>query len=240
MRAIVFDVESTGTTRPQICQLAYIVCGDGEVRARNFFFRVDAMNNYAYKVHHLSMSMLKQLSGGARFAGHAQEILADFEGADVLIGHGVAGDIDYLKRELRRLNLALPERRRLCTMQLFTGCWGDAVLSSGKPKPPRLSEVWEHFALDEDEISRYAAKVFGGGSGAHDARFDAAATYLSLERAAASGELDTALARLSRAQAERAERDARRCEDAPPGKSAPRPRAAHAHGRRRRRPQDTK
>jgi DNA polymerase-3 subunit epsilon len=189
MRTIVFDVESTGTTRPQVCQLAYIIAGDEGLTARNYFFKVDAMNSYAYKVHRLSMSALKRLSGGQTFADRAGEISRDFYWADVYAGHGVSGDIDYLRREFARLELNFPERRRFCTMHYFTGRCGEAMLASGKPKPPRLSELWEHFGLSEDEISKFAAQTFGGGEGAHDARFDAAATYMSLKRAAEAGQL---------------------------------------------------
>ena len=90
MRTIIFDVESTGTTRPQVCQLAYIIAADDGLKAQNYFFEADAMNRYAYKVHHLSLSALKTLSGGQRFADRAGEIRRDFSSADVFAGHGAA------------------------------------------------------------------------------------------------------------------------------------------------------
>lgn len=188
MRVLIFDVEATGTTRPQVCQLALIMCEGGNIRARNYFFAVDAMNSYAYRVHHLSMSALKRLSGGLRFGDMAGEIMRELRCADVYAGHGVAGDIDYLRREFTRLGMNMPQRRRLCTMHYFTGRCGGALLPSGKPKPPRLSELWAHYGLTEAEISAFAEDIFGGGSGAHDARFDAAATYLALVRAISAGD----------------------------------------------------
>ena len=191
MRTIIFDVESTGTSRPQICQLAYIIVSDGSIIGRNYFFTVDAMNRYAYKVHHLSMSTLKNLSHGQRFGDRVGEISRDFGSADVYAGHGVSGDIDYLKREFTLLNMKLPERMRFCTMTHFTGRCTDAVLPTGKPKPPRLSELWEHFSLTETDIAKFAHSLFGDCNGAHDARFDATATYLSMQRAARAGELPT-------------------------------------------------
>lgn len=189
MRTIVFDVESTGTTRPQICQLAYIIADDGGVKARNYFFEVDAMNRYAYKVHHLSLSALKVLSGGQRFADCAGEIRRDFASADVYAGHGVGGDVDYLKKEFARLNMRFPDRTRFCTMTYFTGKCSDAKLPSGKPKPPRLSEVWEYFGLSDADVGEFAHGLFGEGEGAHDARFDAAATYMAMRRAQRMGQL---------------------------------------------------
>lgn len=189
MRTLIFDVESTGTTRPQVCQLAMIMCDGGNLSARNYFFAVDAMNSYAYRVHHLSLSALRRLSGGQRFDDAAHGILREFERADVYAGHGVAGDIDYLRREFSRLGLGLPDRRRFCTVRHFTGRCGGALLPGGKPKPPRLSELWAHYGLDEAEIAAFAADIFGGGAGAHDARFDAAATYLAIVQAQRAGDL---------------------------------------------------
>ncbi len=188
MRALIFDVEANGTPQPQVCQLAYLISDGARLEARNFFFRVSAMNPHAYKVHHLSMKALDKLSGGRTFADHAREICRDFYWAEVYIGHGVSGDMDYLRREFERLALALPERRRFCTMRHFTGrCGGE--LPGGKPKPPSLSELWTHYGLTEPEIAAFAAQTFGAGAAAHDARFDAAATYLALRRAQAAGEL---------------------------------------------------
>lgn len=189
MRAIVFDVESTGTTQPQVCQLAYIIMDGEQVTARNYYFKVDAMNSYAYKVHRLSVKALNTLSGGRTFADRAAEISRDFYWADMLIGHGVAGDIDYLRREFDRLGLRFPQHRRFCTMHHFTGRCGEATLPGGKPKPPRLSELWEHYGLTEGEISACAQELFGGGNVAHDARFDATATYLVMCRAGEAGDL---------------------------------------------------
>lgn len=193
MRTIIFDVESTGTTRPQVCQLAYIIAADDGLKAQNYFFEADAMNRYAYKVHHLSLSALKTLSGGQRFADRAGEIRRDFSSADVFAGHGVSGDVDYLKREFARLNMRFPDRPHFCTMTHFTGKCSDAKLPSGKPKPPRLSEVWEYFGLSEGDVRGFAQKMFGEAAGAHDARFDAAATYLAMRVAQQRGQLPTGI-----------------------------------------------
>ena len=58
MRALIFDVEANGTPQPQVCQLAYLISDGARLEARNFFFRVSAMNPHAYKVHHLSICLL--------------------------------------------------------------------------------------------------------------------------------------------------------------------------------------
>ena len=39
MRTIIFDVESTGTTRPQVCQLAYIIAADDGLKRKTTSLR---------------------------------------------------------------------------------------------------------------------------------------------------------------------------------------------------------
>lgn len=191
MRALIFDVEASGTHDPQVCQLAYLTVDGRSIGARNFFFSVSAMNPHAYKVHHLSIKALRRLSEGRVFADCAREIHRDFYWADIYIGHGVSGDLDYLRREFERLAMTLPERRRFCTMRYFTGRCGE--LPDGRPKPPSLSELWTHYGLAPADIVRFAAERFGAGAAAHDARFDAAATCLALMRARMAGDLPEGL-----------------------------------------------
>ena len=177
------DIEANGMPEPQICQLAYVLCGENmrPVKAVNRYFLVDKMNSFARRVHGLSVNMLKILSEGARFSDWAAEIHRDFYWADEIVGHNVSSDIDYLQREFMRCGIALPQRRRFCTMTRFAGCAGS--LANGAPKPPRLSELWEYFGITESDIVTAAGELFAGGLDAHDARYDAAATWLIARRA---------------------------------------------------------
>ena len=57
------------------------------------------------------------------------------------------------------------------------------------PKPPRLEELAAYYGLTDESVAARARAWFGGGGAAHDARFDAAATWLSVLAAMEQGDL---------------------------------------------------
>ena len=138
----------------------------------------------------MSMDDLEQLSAGQHFEDRAQEIFADFADAKMLAGHNIAADDRYLRVELERLGLKLPKIQTFCTMNYFTS---DTALARkvniGRPKPPKLMELCAHFAITDELIAARAELYFGGGGTAHDARFDAVATYLCLAEATRLGKV---------------------------------------------------
>lgn len=189
MHLIVFDTEATDRTPGQLCQLAYLLIKDGSITGKNMFFAVDSMSEGAQNVHGMSISDLDTLSGGMRFADCADEILADFSRADMLVGHNVSADVRYLRTELARTGRELPAIETFCTMNYFTPITMLKRRYGGHPKPPRLEELWTHYALDVNAIAAHSDVWFGGGGTAHDARFDAAATYMCLLAATQNGDL---------------------------------------------------
>ncbi len=190
MKLIVFDTEATDLTPGQICQLSYLMIEDGAVSGKNMFFAVDEMSEGAREVHGMSMEDLEGLSGGARFEDRAREIMDDFQDAKLLIGHNIAADDSYLRVELERQGLKLPKIRTFCTMNHFLS---DTALvrkvNTGRPKPPKLSELCAHFGVTEEVIAQKSEEWFGGGGALHDARFDTAATYLCLLEATRLGRI---------------------------------------------------
>lgn len=191
MKLIVFDTEATDLTPGQICQLSYLMVTDGqEVTGKHLFFAVDEMSEGAQGVHGMSIGDLELLSGGRRFEDCAQQIFDDFKGAQILVGHNISADDRYLRVEFERCGLKLPKIRTFCTMNYFTS---DTALkrkvNTGRPKPPKLSELCEHFALTDELIAQQSEQWFGGGGSAHDARFDTAATYLCLLEATKLGRI---------------------------------------------------
>ena len=62
-------------------------------------------------------------------------------------------------------------------------------VNTGRPKPPRLEELWEHYGISTDDIAARSAEWFQGGGQAHDARFDTAATYMCLLEATKKGDV---------------------------------------------------
>ena len=195
MRAIVFDIEAAAKRGGQICQLAYLTADGGRIVGKNMFFSVDEVSESAYEVHHMSVEMLRALSGGAVFADRVQEILRDFENADLLVGHNVSADMNYLKCELERLNMPPIEKPTFCTMNHFTPILKlrQRVKWSRSPKPPKLQELTGHFSLTEEEISQKVRLWFGCTAAAHDARYDAAATLLCVLEGIGRGEMENIL-----------------------------------------------
>ena len=188
MRIITFDTETTDLKPGQICQLAYLTSEGEQISGKNFFFAVDEMSEGSQEVHGFSMEMLNELSGGERFEDRAAEIFADFSAADLLVGHNVSFDDRFLRAELTRTGLNLPRIRTFCTMNYFTGDMNlRRKFQNGRPKPPKLVELKEFFELQDEEIEKNSAEWFGGGGNAHDARFDAAMTFMCLREGAKRG-----------------------------------------------------
>lgn len=190
MKLIVFDTEATDLTPGQICQLSYLMVENGSVTGKNMFFQVDEMSEGAQEVHGMSLEDLEQLSGGERFEDRVEEIFADFEWADMLVGHNVAADDRYIRVEFERTGRKLKKKLTFCTMNYFTSTTNlKRKVNTGRPKPPRLEELWAHYGISTDDIAARSAEWFQGGGQAHDARFDTAATYMCLLEATKKGDV---------------------------------------------------
>lgn len=187
---LVFDTEATDLTPGQLCQLSYLmVDGDG-VRGKNLYFSVDSMSEGAQEVHGLSMDMLSELSGGLYFEDRARDIYDDFSSAALLVGHNVAADDRYLRVELERCRMKLRRIPTFCTMNYATGILNlKRRVQTGRPKPPRLEELCACYGVTDERIRAGCALWFQGGDAQHDARYDAAATYLCVTEAHARGDL---------------------------------------------------
>ena len=115
---------------------------------------------------------------------------APFEGADLIVGHNVSADERYLRVELERCGMKLKKLNSFCTMNYATGIMNMArKVNIGRPKPPKLSELCDHYQIHEAEILALCQSLFEGGSQLHDARFDTTATYLCLKAAISKGDL---------------------------------------------------
>lgn len=189
MKTIIFDTEGNGNRCDEMCQLAYIIRENGDHTCKNFYFPVSSMNPHAFAVHGLSRYMLEKLSEGHAFSERCEEIYGDFSGADLLIGHNVASDIDRLNREMERCGCKISGRKKLCTMQYFNNA---LHLSSknGKKKYPRLSELCEYYRVHPEMVRCTCKTLFHtDDADEHDARYDATATYLCVLAAMRSGDL---------------------------------------------------
>ncbi len=188
---IIFDTEATDLQPGQICQLSYLMLADGAVEARNYYFSVDDMSPGAQEVHGLSMERLHELSGGTWFEDKAAGILQDFNQARLLVGHNVAADERYLRVEMERAGLKLKKIPTFCTMNFASGIMNmQRKVVTGRPKPPKLSELAAFYGVSEDEVLAQTRALFKAeDAGLHDARFDTVMTWLSFAKALEAGDL---------------------------------------------------
>ncbi|HHT08402.1 MAG: exonuclease domain-containing protein [Christensenellales bacterium] len=188
---LVFDTEATDLEPGQICQLAYLYEDESGLRAHNYFFSVDDMSEGAQEVHGFSMEQLEKLSGGLYFEDIAQTFLPDFNQAKVLIGHNVAADERYLRVEMERAGLKLKKVNTFCTMNYASGLMNLArKVVTGRPKPPKLSELAAYYGVTEEEAASKTREWFQAEDiSLHDARFDTVLTYLSYKKAIEKGDL---------------------------------------------------
>ena len=178
---IAVDVELDGMHPSRIIQLSYIVIEGRRIRGKNFYFAAKAINRYARKVHGLSVYQLQKLSGGKGLIDHVDEIYRDFADCKLVIGHDVAGDVKYIRREFQQLGIELPNYPVFCTLKHYTEEAHIPLKQNPKVlKPPRLEELCNHFGLTQEFIAEKCRKWYGGGDHFHDARFDAAAAYLCM------------------------------------------------------------
>ena len=157
MKLLFFDTETTSIKPGSICQLSYITV-DASAKpqvtiGKNFFFTVEEMDPSAEQVHGFSLEKLYNLSEGQYFEDLVMDFIDDFKNSDFIIGHNVNFDIRFLKHELDLL---------------------------GDDFDPKLAEVIEWLNISEKQITDTANRLFEGSGNYHDARFDTAATYLTV------------------------------------------------------------
>lgn len=189
MRTLFFDTEGNGYKDEELCQIAYIILEDSRHISKNFYFHVEHMNKYAFRVHHLSKLKLDELSSGKRFSDSYLEIFEDFSSVDLIVGHNVSSDIKRLQTEFLRNGNRFKPNATLCTMKFFSNA---LKLSSkdGKKKYPSLSELCSHYKVDQKDVQLACASFFNDSAiEAHDARYDTLATYLCVLAALRSGDI---------------------------------------------------
>jgi DNA polymerase-3 subunit epsilon len=195
MRTIVFDTETSGFKPGYICQLSYVISdgGGAPVAGKNHFFAARYVEPGAARVHGFTAEILAELSEGRTFGDCLEEISADLSSAGMLVAHNFDFDKSFLDAEFARAGKTLRYGGWLCTMKHFTPI---CKLPPKKPgdyrspyKYPALPELVGYLGISEPDIARLADEAFGQGGrvGAHDARYDSAATYLCYRAALERG-----------------------------------------------------
>lgn len=183
MKLLFFDTETTGVKPGSICQLSYILVDTStkpqKTIGKNIFFTVDEMEPEAERIHGFSLEKLYELSEGMYFEDLYADFINDFLEADFIIGHNVQFDIKFLKHELLGLGEFFEPNNVFCTMKYYKDIC-KILRPTGDYKNPKLEEVIKHLNITDSEISETANKYFQGSGNYHDARFDTAATYLTV------------------------------------------------------------
>ena len=183
MKLLFFDTETTSIKPGSICQLSYITV-DASVKpqvttGKNFFFTVDEMEPSAEEIHGFSLEKLYELSNGQYFEDLVPDFYDDFVNADFLIGHNVNFDVRFLKHELISLGEDFNAKNVFCTMAYYRDIC-KIKKANGEIKNPKLSEVIDWLNISAERITETSEKLFEGSGNYHDARFDTAATYLTV------------------------------------------------------------
>jgi len=183
MKLLFFDTETTSIKPGSICQLSYIIV-DASVKpqvttGKNFFFTVDEMEPSAEEIHGFSLEKLYDLSNGQYFEDLVPDFFDDFVNSDFLIGHNVNFDVRFLKHELISLGEDFNPKNVFCTMAYYRDIC-KIKKANGEVKNPKLSEVIDWLNISTEKIAETSEKLFEGSGNYHDARFDTAATYLTV------------------------------------------------------------
>ena len=131
------------------------------------------------EIHGFSLEKLYELSNGQYFEDLVPEFIEDFINSDFLIGHNVNFDIRFLKHELLSLGEDFTPKNAFCTMAYYRDIC-KIPKANGEIKNPKLSEVIDWLNISTNQISETSEKLFEGSGNYHDARFDTAATYLTV------------------------------------------------------------
>lgn len=183
MKLLFFDTETTSIKPGSICQLSYITVDAGVkpqiTTGKNFFFTVDEMDPSAEEIHGFSLEKLYELSNGQYFEDLVPDFFDDFVNADFIIGHNVNFDVRFLKHELLSLGEDFNPKNVFCTMAYYRDIC-KIKKANGEIKNPKLSEVIDWLNISTEKIAETSEKLFEGSGNYHDARFDTAATYLTV------------------------------------------------------------
>ena len=179
---IFLDTETSGLDweEDRICQLSYLITSEelDILDAKNFYFYLNEVDDGASRIHGLTPSILKELSGGKVFADYSQEIAEDLKDS-MVICHNTDFDLNFLAEEFRRIGVNDEIYKDcFCTMHAYTN-----ILKLPHPyyyyKFPRLDEVVYYLNVSSNQIKSVIDKSFEKSTGFHDSRYDVACTYLA-------------------------------------------------------------
>lgn len=185
-----FDTETTGLRPGHIIQLAYIIDYGNTAVGKNFYFDTDYIEPTAVMVHGITRQKLATLSGGKTFADYADEIIADFSSADLIVAHNFGFDLNFLIAECNACQKQFLYKNSLDTMRHFTPILKLRRTTAKTYKYPKLSELAEFYAVDNKCVYNTVKALFSETANAlHDAMFDTTTMFLAVKQAEKNGQV---------------------------------------------------
>ena len=179
-KILFFDTETTGFKPGNICQLSYIILDNEDIKSNNYFFKVPYVEAGAQNIHGLSVEKLIKLSDNMTFKDKIDLLKKDFDNADLLVGHNISFDLNFIISEYRQSGYSFSSRDTFCTMNHFTNICKIPKYNGYGYKWPKLEELTNFLNIKNKDITKATEDIFGCKNiGYHDARFDTAATYLA-------------------------------------------------------------
>lgn len=181
MKTIYLDTETTGLKPGQITQLSYIMSEDGELTAKNYFFKVDHIEPGAEALLNRGVDFFEKASGGKVFKDYYNEIYNDLKD-NWIVTHNIEFDLNFLSMEFWRCGIQYSPEYTICSMNYFKPILAIPMKYGKKLKNPKLEEVVNYFNLNKDAISKLTRKLYGCSEedSYHDARFDSTAMFVAL------------------------------------------------------------
>ena len=178
-----FDTETTGLCPGGIIQLSYIMQDINGVSGKNFFFFQPYIEPSSTRVHGVTVEKLATLSGGKVFEDYIDEIKADFDRADLIVAHNFPFDFKFMCAEFERCYEQFRFKEKLDSMRYFCPYVKIPTANGKGIKYPKLCELAQFFEVYDYDVTRLCIKLFNGCGVSHDARFDIAQTFVSLQTA---------------------------------------------------------
>ena len=181
---IIFDTETTGlkVDTNQIAQLSYaIINSELEIlKSKNFYFKVNNVEEEASAITGLTVDKLNILSGGKTFNDCSDEIFEDFNNANIIC-HNTKFDFGFIEKEFERINKKLVIKSSFCTMLNYKDKLKLRHHYYGY-KFPKLEEVVNFLKIDKEAINNVLSIISDDNNiDYHDARYDIACTYLAFK-----------------------------------------------------------
>lgn len=184
MKKVFLDTETTGLAPGQIGQLSLIIEEDnGEVSAKNYFFKIDYITSGAEQVCGRGLDFYAEASDGKTFKDHTNEILDILKDA-TLIAHNLKFDENFISTEFWRQGVMFKPAGRFDTMTYFRDiCQLPGGRGRSKYKNPKLEELVDYFNINKEKVKKYSEQLFGNDDktniGFHDARYDTTSMFVA-------------------------------------------------------------